>query len=110
MSADWPELDWPYPSLLDGPYAREWERIGLGQLDVSFARTETQASHRATTSSRTPGKVNRGTVYARKFEHDARDWHLCGCGQKQTLCLGCMGVCEAPGHLKHVCPPPEARR
>ena len=93
-------------SLLDGSprNQREGDRIGLGQRSVSFNPTEFNASHRATTSSRTPGRVNRGTVYRRKFEHDAKYFHLCGCGQRQTLCLGCLlWICEAPGHLKHVC-------
>lgn len=106
MADDLPEVEWCQYSALDGPprNQREWDRVGLGQLGVAFNPTERVASHRATTSSRTPGHVNRGTVYRRKFEHDAKYFHLCGCGQKQTLCLGCLTwICEAPGHLKHLC-------
>lgn len=87
-------------SLLDGIYAYEWagflRRVGGVPL-------ERHASHRATTSSRTPGKVNRGTVYA--VPVGERSLHLCPCGQTQHLCKAGCGkhICEAPGHKAHVC-------
>lgn len=42
------------------------------------------ASHRSTTSSRTPGKVNRGTVYARETGGLPDDLDLCVCGQRRV--------------------------
>ncbi len=105
MSDELPEVEWPQHSLLKERRPGEWAAYGLGTASVSFTAGARIASPRATTSSRTPGKVNRGTVYARTFEHDQRDWHVCGCGCKQTLCLGCLvWICDAPGHIKHVCP------
>lgn len=79
-------------SLLDGRWAFEWADLAPGQ----------HASHRATTSSRTPGKVNRGTVYRRSFQHPPL--HLCKCGQSQEQCVACgTWFCEATGHQKHSC-------
>ena len=83
----------PFVSLLDGEFASEWAELAPGQ----------HASQRATTSSRTPGKVNRGTVYARTFAHG--ELHIHTCGLKMTQCARCEDwICEAAGHLKHVCP------
>lgn len=60
------------------------------------------ASHRATTSSRTPGKINSGVVYARAFEH--KQLFICKCGQTQKPCELCgKHICRAPGHLAHAC-------
>jgi hypothetical protein len=41
------------------------------------------ASHRATTSSRTPGRVNRGTVYAREDGGLPELLNLCVCGMRE---------------------------
>lgn len=93
-----------FRSLLDGPHAAEWDALGLGVLTVAFNPSAHVASHRATTSSRTPGKVNRGTVYATAFEHDPAHFHVCPCGCPQTLCPDCLSyICRAPGHAPHVC-------
>ena len=91
-----------FVSLLDGPFAADWE-LYLRDKSVAYVVGARVGSHRATTSSRTPGKVNRGTVYAnRAFAHG--ELHLCGCGIEQRLCTGCnTWVCQAPGHLQHVC-------
>lgn len=89
-------------SLLDGPYAAEWEALGLGILSVTHVAGGAHASHRATTSSRTPGRVNVGTVYRSAVK--PREIHICRCGQKQHQCPSCLAwICEADGHAKHVC-------
>lgn len=49
------------------------------------------ASHRATTSSRTPGKVNRGTVYAREDSGLPDDLELCVCGQRRATHFAATG-------------------
>lgn len=91
-----------YVSLLDGPFAADWDALGLGKLSVSYNPTSTIASHRATTSSRTPGRVNVGTVYRTAVK--PRELHLCPCGQSQQPCVSCGGwYCDAPGHQPHVC-------
>lgn len=83
-----------FVSLMEGPFAREWEEVGLGKVRV--------ASHRATTSSRTPGKVNRGVVYATDFAH--AELHIHTCGLSMHRCRSCFEwICTAPGHLEHVC-------
>ncbi len=104
MIDELPELEWPEHSLLEGAFVREWAAVGLGTHSVAFNAGARVASPRSTTSSRTPGKVNRGTVYRRASSIRDEDHHLCGCGQQQHLCLKCLRwVCEAPGHLKHDC-------
>lgn len=87
---------------LDGEFAADWAVYGLGDHSVTHNVSEHQASHRATTSSRTPGKINRGTVYATAFAHS--ELHLCKCGQRQHQCRTCAEwICTAPGHAPHLC-------
>lgn len=80
-------------------YETEWNRVFRGET------RGTRASHRATTSSKTPGKVNRGTVYKR--ERSGIDWtnrELCFHGQPMRRCDECSAwCCTCPGVLPHRC-------
>lgn len=88
----------PFVSLLEGRFASEWAPY----LDGTAGPHQHHASHRATTSSRTTTKVNRGTVYRKPFEHP--ELFLCKCGLEQEICVLCdKHVCRAPGHAPHVC-------
>lgn len=67
-------------SLLDGPFAKEWVALGLGNHRVAFAVPERTATG------------------------DEQPRHFCGCGIEQRYCAPCSTwVCHAPGHLKHEC-------
>lgn len=88
-----------FVSLLDGPFAAEWGPYLDGTAGPHQKR---QGSRRATTSSRTPGAKNKGTVYRKPFEHP--ELHLCTCGLEQEKCVDCQAfICRAPGHQQHVC-------
>ncbi len=81
-----------FDGAADGKYASDWADLAPGR----------HASHRATTSSRTPGRVNRGTVYACPVVERVLHIHTCGCAMH--LCAGCKQyICEATGHAKHAC-------
>lgn len=54
-------------------YESEWARVEHGPV----------ASRRRTTSSRTPGRVNRGSVYVRAV--DLGELRLCTCGNPEAL-------------------------
>ncbi len=71
-------------SILDGEFAKDWERVGLDSGPVNVA------SHRSTTSSRLPGRALEGTVW-----HAVRRAEVCtGCGR---LTGGFPGA-HAPHH------------
>ncbi len=70
-------------SVLDGPHAHEWAKY-CPQLGVQLGVAQVAAQELRKSSG---------------VEH-----HFCGCGRVQALCAECdVWVCNAPGHLKHVC-------
>ena len=90
-------------------FKRRW-----GQYPHEFDREQSEAlasggiganrhSVRRTTSSRRPGRVNIGVVYARPPVRLPK-LDTCPCGTEKTRCDECgASYCAAPGHAAHVC-------
>lgn len=76
-------------SLVTSSYAREWDAL------LGGARSTLVASHRATTSSRRPGRVFRGTIYV-----DLRMVVVCpACGGSRRVGSGAHAPRMAGGRL-----------
>lgn len=65
------------------PIADPWAKTTYSHASDWGAKTETKLSHRSTTSSRTPGRVNQGTVVSEAHTHEP--CLLCG-GLKPVGC------------------------
>ena len=85
---------------------KAWERaraaIGAPAVETRKPEPGTYGIPRSTTSSKHPGRKNKGATYARKFEHPPLD--LCHHGQRRAICSRCSAhYCGCPGSPPHVC-------